>query len=121
MFDILVDLEPENDVFFIQNQRTVQILRTKLESAENEIEALRKSALEALSPISNVKVFEEDVNITSTPARTHVKSRNSSIDSFANRSADISARIKGRRAGNAISNLVSKIQSTRKGRGDYYG
>ena len=96
------------------------MLKGKLESAEKEIETLKAGGIELLSPI-NVKVFEEDVNIPSTPVRPYMKSRNTSMDSFVNRSVDTSTRIKNRRAGAAIGDLVSKLKSSRKGRGDYYG
>ena len=83
------------------------MLKGKLESAEKEIETLKAGGIELLSPI-NVKVFEEDVNIPSTPVRPYIKSRNTSMDSFVNRSVDTSTRIKNRRAG-VVGTIMAKL------------
>ena len=70
---------------------------------------------ENLSPIPQVKA--EDITISFTLANAknnNPRSRNSSVDSFVNRSLDISTKIKTRKAGAAIGDLVSKLRSSRK-------
>ena len=80
---------------------------------------LKNMRNENLSPIPETKAIEEDASLNFTPANksNHPKSRNSSVDTFVNRSMDVSVRMKTRRAGAAIGDLVSKLRSTRKFRG----
>ena len=98
----------------------IKDLQKRLENAENEISSIGNIENSILSPIPQRKVVEEELSINLTPVNknNYHKSRNSSVDTFINRSVDVSTRIKNRRAGAAIGDLVTKLRSSRKIRGN---
>jgi len=92
-------------------------LNEKLENAEREIEMLKSVRQEEFSPISQIKLQDEEENsIALTPANrtVQVKSRTSSNDAFMLRSIEGFGRNKLKKAGAVIGDLVLKLKSARK-------